>query len=80
MPSTRNPGRYAGLWYLLVSIPAVFALVYVPGQVIVSGNATATANNIAASEMLYRVGIGVQLISQALFVFVRWRCTTCSRE
>ena len=70
MPSTRNPGRYAGLWYLLVSIPAVFALVYVPGQVIVRGNATVTANNIVASEMLYRVGIGVQLISQALFIFV----------
>jgi hypothetical protein len=70
MSSTRNPGRFAGLLYLLVSIPGAFALIYVPSKLIVDGNATATANNIAASETLFRLGIAVQLISQALFIFV----------
>jgi hypothetical protein len=70
MSSAKNPGRFAGLLYLLVSIPGAFALVYVPDKLIVDGSATATAANIAASETLFRLGIAVQLISQALFIFV----------
>jgi Domain of unknown function (DUF4386) len=67
---TRNPGRFAGLLYLLVSIPGGCALIYVPSKLIVNGNATATANNIAASETLFRLGIGCQIISQILFMWV----------
>jgi hypothetical protein len=70
MSFTRNPGRLAGLLYLLVSIPGAFALMFVPGKVIVHGNPTATINNIAASETLFRLGIAAELISQALFIFV----------
>jgi hypothetical protein len=36
----------------------------------VHGNAAATANNIAASETLFRLGIAGELIGQAGFVFV----------
>jgi Domain of unknown function (DUF4386) len=36
----------------------------------VHGNAAATANNIAASETLFRLGIAAQLVSQAGFIFV----------
>jgi len=67
---TKNPGRFAGLLYLLASIPGVFALIYVPNKVIVHGNATATINNITASETLFRLGIAAELICQALFIFV----------
>ena len=70
MSSTKNPGRFAGLLYLLMSIPGAFALVYVPSKLIVQGNAAATANKIAASETLFRLGIAAQLISQAGFIFV----------
>jgi hypothetical protein len=70
MSSAKNPGRFTGLLYVLVSIPGAFALLYVPSKLIVGGNATATANNIAASETLFRLGIAAQLISQALFIFV----------
>ena len=70
MSSTKNPGRFAGLLYILMSIPGVFAMMYVPGKLIVHGNATATANNIAASETLFRLGIAAQLIGQAGFIFV----------
>ncbi len=66
----RNSGRFAGLLYVLMSIPGVFALLYVPSKLIVHGDATATANNIAASETLYRLGIACNLISQAGFIFV----------
>jgi hypothetical protein len=70
MSSTKDPGRFAGLLYVLMSIPGFFALIYVPSKLIVHGNAAATANNIAASETLSRLGIACNLISQAGFIFV----------
>jgi hypothetical protein len=70
MSSTKNPGRFVGLLYVLVSIPGAFALIYVPSRLIVDGNATATASNIAAHETLFRAGIASQLISQILFMWV----------
>ena len=66
----RNPGRLAGLLYVIASIPGFFALLYVPGKLIVDGNATATANNIAAHETLFRFGIAADLVGQVLFIFV----------
>lgn len=70
MSFTKNAGRFAGLLYILASIPGVFALVYVPSKLIVRGNATATAHNIVTSETLFRLGIAADLICQALFIFV----------
>jgi hypothetical protein len=70
MSTIKNPGRYAGLWYVVTSIFGFFAMGYVPGKLIVHGDASATANNIAASEMLFRLGIASQLIGMAGFIFV----------
>ena len=70
MRLTKNPGRLAGLLYVIASIPGVFALLYVPSKLIVHGNATATANNIAVSETLFRSGIAADLFGQALFILV----------
>jgi len=70
MAFVKNPGRFVGLVYLLVSIPGVFALIYVPHKLIVHGNATATATNIAASETLFRAGIACNLLGEILFVGV----------
>jgi Domain of unknown function (DUF4386) len=70
MSSTKNPGRFAGLLYLLMSIPGFFALIYVPNKLIVHGNASATAYNIAANETLFRLGIVCNLVGQAGFIFV----------
>src|SRR6266705_2749508 len=70
MSSTKNPGRFAGLLYVLMSIVGFFAMAYVPSTLIVHGKATATANNITASEVLFRLGIAGELIGQAGFIFV----------
>ncbi len=70
MSSTRNPGRFAGLLYVFMSIPGFFAMMYVPTKLFVHGNAAATASNIAASETLFRLGIAAQLIGSAGFIFV----------
>jgi Domain of unknown function (DUF4386) len=70
MSFIRNPGRFGGLLYVIASIPGFFALIYVPGKLIVDGNATATADNIAAHETLFRFGIAADLVGQVLFIFV----------
>ena len=70
MSSTRNPGRFAGLLYVLTSIVGFFAMMYVPTKIIVHGNAVATASNILAHETLFRLGIACELIGQAGFIFV----------
>jgi hypothetical protein len=63
MKSIKQQARFAGLPYLLASIPAPFALIYVPSTLIVSGDATATANHVRASETLLRLGIAGELTS-----------------
>jgi hypothetical protein len=70
MSFIKNPGRYAGLVYLLISIPGFFALMYVPGKLVVHGDAVATAANIAAHETLFRLGIVCELAGQILFMWV----------
>ena len=68
--SPKKIARLAGLLYVLLSIPGIYALLYVPSVLIVRGDAAATAHNIVASETLYRSGIVADLISQALFILV----------
>jgi len=70
MNSIKKQARIAGLLYLLASIPAAFAWVYVPSKLMVTGDATATANNVRTSETLLRLGIGSELIGLILFIFV----------
>jgi hypothetical protein len=62
MSSTYNPGRVAGCLYLLLGF-SVFRPIYVAGALIVRDNATATANNIAAHELLFRLGIVADLLA-----------------
>src|SRR5207245_329489 len=48
MSSVRNPGRVAGLWYLLLVLGGPLRLIYIPNKLFVHGDAAATAANIAA--------------------------------
>ena len=70
MRFTKNPGRIAGLLYVLASIVGIFGLLYVPSKLVVDGHAVETAHNIAVSETLFRLGIAAHVIGEALFVFV----------
>src|SRR5262245_44349827 len=70
MNHTKKQARLAGLLYFLASVPAPFGLIYVPNKLIVLNDATATANHIRASEPLLRLGIGCELLSSIMFIFV----------
>jgi hypothetical protein len=58
----RKLARVAGLLYLIIIIAGIFAEFIVRQSLIVPGDATATANNIMASEMLFRAGIAADLL------------------
>jgi hypothetical protein len=70
MTSTRNPGRVAGLWYLLLVLAGPIRLIYIPSKLFVHGNATATARNIAAHEWLFRLGIVSDLLCAVILIFL----------
>ncbi|WP_418320971.1 DUF4386 domain-containing protein [Piscinibacter sakaiensis] len=70
MRSTRQQARFAGLLYLMLGLTAPIGLVYVPGQLIVRGDAVATAERIRSSEWLLRLGIASELIHQVIAVFL----------
>jgi len=68
--STRHHARVAGFLYVLMGLSAPIGLLYVPGKLIVSGNATATADRLRAGEGLLRLGIASELFHQAVQVFL----------
>jgi hypothetical protein len=70
MSSTRNPGRVAGFLYLLLVLFAPFRLIYIPTKLFVRGNATVTANNIGAHELLFRLGIVSDLLCGIILIFL----------
>src|SRR3954454_4648667 len=70
-PSTKNENRQAsiqtyarvaGVLLLLTIVAGFFGEVYVPSRIVVFGNATATANNITASNFLFRLGFASYLV------------------
>jgi membrane-bound metal-dependent hydrolase YbcI (DUF457 family) len=62
--------RVAGFLYLLAIIVGLFALEYVPGTLIISGNAVETAHNILTNELLFRLGMAGDLAGGTLWLFV----------
>lgn len=62
--------RLAGVLYLLVVPTGIFSLIYVPSQVYVSGDPSATAKSILASETLFRLGVVSDQIGSLLMICV----------
>jgi uncharacterized protein DUF4386 len=70
MSLTRNPGRVAGFWYLLLIVIGPVRLIYIPNKLFVRENATTTVNNIAAHQWLFRFGMVSELVSAVLLIFL----------
>ena len=70
MSSTRNPGRVAGFWYLLLVLIGPLRLIYIPTKLFVHGNASATVDNIAAHEWLFRFGIVSELVDGVILILL----------
>jgi Domain of unknown function (DUF4386) len=70
MRIARNPGRVAGLWYVLLIVVGPLRLIYIPSKLFVQGDAAATVSNIAAHEFLFRMGIASELAGAVILIFL----------
>jgi hypothetical protein len=64
--------RLAGFGLLLMAILAIFSNFFVIESLIIPGDATTTANNIIANELLFRSGMASFIIVLILDVLVAW--------
>jgi uncharacterized protein DUF4386 len=69
MNSRNETARLPGLLWFLSAVTGGFGLLYIRSYVIVSGDASATAGNITASEFLFRAAIVGTLFSQIFMFF-----------
>jgi hypothetical protein len=68
MHPLKKAARIAGAIYLSMVITGPFSLLYIPGKIIVHGNATATGANVLAHDTLFRFGIVAGLFGQVIFI------------
>jgi hypothetical protein len=71
LDSPRKTARLAGLFYLIFVLTTVLASA-IRGKFIVTGDATTTANNIVASQGLFKAGFVIELISAVFFLLAAW--------
>jgi uncharacterized protein DUF4386 len=65
----KRNARIAGLLYLTL-MTAPLRLLYIPSKLFVSGDASATARNIAAHQTLFRMGILSDLFTATMTIFL----------
>jgi hypothetical protein len=70
MDARNMTARAAGLLYLATVVTGIFSLIYVPSHINVHGDATATVNNIMASESLFRLSIAAGSIGYVAFLLL----------
>jgi hypothetical protein len=68
MSSLKKNARISGLLYFLHALTGGFGILYVQSAIFVPGDVTATANNLMASETLFRLSAVSVLIGQVLFL------------
>jgi hypothetical protein len=64
--------RVAGLAYLLIIILGIFCVSFIDSKLIVPSNDAATANNILANDLLFRISIAGVLVMYAIVVVLSW--------
>lgn len=66
--SPQSHARIGGVLYLIIIAAGLFGELFVRGKLVVPGDATATLNNIKSFELLWRLGIAVNLFHLACSV------------
>jgi hypothetical protein len=68
MHPTKKAGHIAGAIYASMVFVGPFSLMYVPGKLIVRGDATATATNVLAHQTLFGFGIMADMAGAVIFI------------
>jgi len=71
MNSINKTARMAGFLYFIFIVTLIFSSV-VRSKIIVFEDAVATANNIMASEWLFRIGFMSEILSAVFFLLAAW--------
>jgi len=71
-PAQHTAARVVGFLYLFQMATAIFGQSFVRDQLIVSGDATKTAQNIIGSERLFRLSIAGDLITYTAVMVMIW--------
>jgi hypothetical protein len=69
MSTNLNPGRVAGLWYLLLVAIGPIRLIYIPSKLL-TDNPSETISNIAAHEWLFRLGMASELVCGIILILL----------
>ncbi|MHC1712462.1 MAG: DUF4386 domain-containing protein [Solidesulfovibrio sp.] len=70
--SQRKIALISGFTFLIMTLASIFGIFFVFKNIQVTGDATATANNILASEMLFRLGLCSLIIVLICDVIAAW--------
>jgi hypothetical protein len=70
MRTIQQQARHAGVLYFVMGLIAPIGLLVVPDAIVISGDATATAENIRESGELLRLGIATDLVHQVIAIFL----------
>src|SRR5687768_1247234 len=71
-PAQRTAAKIIGIIYPIQMATGIFGEVFVRGQLIARGDPTKTAENIVASEQLFRLSIAGDLITYILVMVLTW--------
>ena len=75
MDSASTAQRYAktaGILFLVSMAAGFLGELYIPSKIVVSGDATATANNVIASSSLFRLGFATYLVEAVCDIALAW--------
>ena len=72
MAMTRATARQIALFYLLMALPGVPSLTYLPSSFVIGGDAAATAQRITESILTYRLIVLGALLSMVFFLILAW--------
>ena len=72
MHSIKKTARIAGVLYFIYFVFHIFADVFGRSNIIVFGDAAATAQNIMGAEWQFRAGIMIDLLAAVLFLLAAW--------
>jgi hypothetical protein len=70
--SIQTYARVAAVLFLISMVAGFFGELYIPSRIVVSGDATATANNVIASSSLFRLGFASYLVEAVCDIAITW--------
>jgi hypothetical protein len=70
MSLRKKTARKAGILYLALAITGAFGIMYIPTAIMIPTDPALTAKNILDNEVLFRLSIFSQMISQTIFIFL----------